>query len=310
MKHPTCDFKLESVHQVSNEIFSKFDKGDAFSLIRLGDAEGLLLSLSDQSTEADIRYFERHFGADGGNLENLLSLKKRLRHSVMGADIIGIRDDILDVTFDPADYSLPHDNFLEVFRRSFRLRDAEKTLDYQGSRRIAFLHKSLSNLNLDNNKQYCSAWFQFYYHNAGEVFRLLQQQVRIGLISCRTDLAGMLEEIFDVSVKYHKIPDMFRDLSAEEIRPDYVEQLEDILTEQLVEFPGMLYLVGGGIYGKLYCQLAKSQGGVALDLGSLFDAWVGIPSRPTVYRSLYGVGDASSLPSILPLTLKNIDYLL
>lgn len=58
----------------------------------------------------------------------------------------------------------------------------------------------------------------------------------------------------------------------------------------------MLYLVVGGLYGNLYCQLIKAQGGLALDLGSLFDAWLEIPSRPTVYRALY---DTNTVPNSL-----------
>ena len=78
-----------------------------------------------------------------------------------------------------------------------------------------------------------------------------------------------------------------------------------------VGFPGMLYLVGGGLYGKLYCQLIRSQGGVALDLGSLFDAWLGIPSRPNVYRSMfYGDSTTNSVPSGLILTEENMERLL
>jgi len=101
---------------------------------------------------------------------------------------------------------------------------------------------------------------------------------------------------------------MFRDIPRGNDVPNYVEQLENILSQkQLVEFPGMLYLVGGGLYGKLYCQLIKSQGGIALDLGSLFDAWLGIPSRPTVYRAMYNIKEGEKeVPSTLLLTARNI----
>ena len=83
------------------------------------------------------------------------------------------------------------------------------------------------------------------------------------------------------------------------------------MRKQLVEFPGMLYLVGGGLYGKLYCQLIRSQGGVALDLGSLFDAWLGLPTRPAVFSSLFNRSDDEpGVPSRLLLTQENIEYLL
>lgn len=310
MKHPFCDITLKNEQEISKVISCKLDMGEPLSLIRLGDGEGLLLSISDQSTETDFRYLAGHLGAKGMDLDYLLPLKNRLIQSIKGADIIGIRDDIIDVAFNPENFSLSHDDFLEAFRREFRLRQVERNLDYHGSRRIALLHKSLSDMDLSEGTQFCSAWFQYDYHNAGEIFKVLEQQDRIGLISCRPRLPGLLEELFDISVNFHEIPDRFRDISLQKDAPDYVEQLESVLKQNLVEFPGMLYLVGGGLYGKLYCQLVKSQGGIALDLGSLFDAWLGIPSRPAVYRSMYESGaNEIDVPSSLLLTRENIGFL-
>ncbi|WP_342148372.1 hypothetical protein [Methylorubrum sp. SB2] len=42
---------------------------------------------------------------------------------------------------------------------------------------------------------------------------------------------------------------------------------------------GQLFLVGAGLLGKYYCALIKRQGGVALDIGSVFDSWArkGLP---------------------------------
>jgi hypothetical protein len=37
--------------------------------------------------------------------------------------------------------------------------------------------------------------------------------------------------------------------------------------------------VGAGYLGKRLVDLAKMRGGVALDLGSIFDHWVGINTR-------------------------------
>lgn len=43
--------------------------------------------------------------------------------------------------------------------------------------------------------------------------------------------------------------------------------------------PGDLVLVGGGILGKHYCSMCRKKGAVALDIGSLFDAWEGLATR-------------------------------
>lgn len=311
MRYLTCNFPLKSVREVANLISCKLQNGEPCSLIRLGDGEGLLLSISGQSTVADFKYLEGHLGSKGVDLKYLLHLKSRLIQSIKGADILGVRDDIVDVRFDPETFRSPNAVFLEKFRKCFRLRKVEKSLDYQGSRRIAFLHKCLGNLNLQDDSQFCSAWVHYAFHNSGELFRILGQQERIGLISCRTHLPEMLKSLFGFSVKACVIPDMFRDISPEKTPADYIERLENVFSQQLVEFPGMLFLIGGGLYGKLYCQLIRSQGGIALDLGSLFDAWVGIPSRPAVYKSMFDrTTNETGAPSNLLLTTDNIDYLL
>ena len=42
-----------------------------------------------------------------------------------------------------------------------------------------------------------------------------------------------------------------------------------------------IFLVGAGVLGKIYCQWVKEQGGIAIDLGAMFDAWSGGKSRLT-----------------------------
>jgi hypothetical protein len=310
MKHHNCDFTLKGEQEVSSVISDKLQQHNPFSLIRLGDGEGLLLSISDQSTETDLNYMERHLGTAGVDLDVLTHLRNRLIKSIKGADVIGVRDDIVNVNFEHDNFTLPDNEFLESFRARFKLREVETTLDYLGSRRIAFLHKNLGSLDLNEKIQYCSAWFHYDYHNSGEIFKVLKQQDRIGVISCRPQLPGLLKELFGTSVNFHEIPGMYQDISGGKVVPGYTEELENTLNQQLVEFPGMLFLVGGGLYGKLYCQLIKDQGGIALDLGSLFDAWLGIPSRPTVYKAMYdAMTTETAVPAELLLTKENVENL-
>ena len=121
----------------------------------------------------------------------------------------------------------------------------------------------------------------------------------------------MLESLFDVSVSYQPLPGMYRDLNQEQIPDDYVEQLEAFLHRKLVDFPGMLFLVGAGLFGKLYCAEIKRQGGIALDLGSLLDAWAGVGSRSTVYKSMFsGYPRTQGVPDLLRLNEENIQRLM
>jgi hypothetical protein len=42
---------------------------------------------------------------------------------------------------------------------------------------------------------------------------------------------------------------------------------------------GCLVLVGAGYLGKWLVDVARAQGGVALDVGSVFDYWLGLTTR-------------------------------
>jgi hypothetical protein len=46
-----------------------------------------------------------------------------------------------------------------------------------------------------------------------------------------------------------------------------------------VAWPGQAFLIGAGVLGKVYCHRVKELGGVAIDVGSLIDAWAGVESR-------------------------------
>ena len=47
-----------------------------------------------------------------------------------------------------------------------------------------------------------------------------------------------------------------------------------------VAYQGEVFLVGAGFLGKIYCQTIKNLGGIALDIGSAADYWMGYQTRP------------------------------
>jgi len=65
--------------------------------------------------------------------------------------------------------------------------------------------------------------------------------------------------------------------SAESQFPYFYEKL---IANLEVKKRGQVFLISGGYLGKLYAHIVKSKGGIALDIGSLFDDWTGI-GRPS-----------------------------
>jgi len=310
MKYPACNFPLIDSKVLFKLINNKLEEQEPFSFIRLGDGEGVLLSINKESPDIDFNYLIDHIGLNESLFETVAKINKYMIMAVQAADVLGIRDDIINVKFDDDNFKLAPEIFVEKFKDNFKLRECEKNLGYPASRRISLLHHSLKNMHFEEQTQYCSSWAHYGFHLSGDLFRVLMKQDKIGLISSRSELCHRLEYIFDVEVDYWQIPDMYRDIKLDQLPRNYIEQLKKLLQEQFVEFPGMLFLIGGGFFGKLYCNLVKSQGGVALDVGSLLDAWVGIHSRPAVYDTLRLVGyDGYSVPNKLQLTVENINQL-
>ena len=42
---------------------------------------------------------------------------------------------------------------------------------------------------------------------------------------------------------------------------------------------GKVVLVAGEVFGKIYCNAVKNAGGVAIDIGSMLDSWMGFKTR-------------------------------
>jgi len=310
MIYPTCNFPMISVVELYDLIIHKIENTKPFSFIRLGDGEGVLLSIDQQSHDIDFSYLSGHLGFNDFFCDKLSILKNNMVEAIQKADVIGVRDDIVDVEFAETNYQLSSEQFIEKFQKNFKVRDCEKKLGYLDSRRIALLHRSVKSLDLDEKIQYCSAWAHYELHLSGGIFKILQRQKKIGLISSRIELPSLLSEIFNINVDFWGIPDMYRDLKQKQSFPQYIQRLEELLSKQLVEFPGMLFLVGGGFYGKLYCDLIKSQGGIALDIGSLLDAWSGLHTRPAVYSTLTQASyDGCSIPDEFLLSAGSVRHM-
>ena len=60
----------------------------------------------------------------------------------------------------------------------------------------------------------------------------------------------------------------------------YPDVFNDVIRRLQRDLSGVLVLVGAGIFGKVYCDVAKRSGGVAGDLGSGFDLLAGHVTRP------------------------------
>ena len=215
-------------------------------------------------------------------------LADKLEAAIDDSNMIGVRDDLVNVHFPLSYLDLEEEDFLAHFRAHFPLRPAETDLPYDGSFRLAQMYRFLTEWKFPPEIQFCSAWIHFGLSKSNALVRMIGSQDRIGLISSKPELAKLLRDLLSVEVDYYQTPEMYhRIASADDKESHDLGVFSDVHGRLRVRHPGQLFLVGAGIWGKVYCHKIQALGGIALDIGAVCDAWVNIPSRPTVYQSMF-----------------------
>jgi hypothetical protein len=242
-----------------------------FSYIRLGDGEARFLSYMDPDVETLLTWPERSsmvnsvwinwFDQPIEDFSPLLdSLRTQFLDAIDSADILGVL----------GTDSLIHDNyhfgFLAELQRQLLLRPAmtEKLMA------AALGHQEINQRD---------PWFA----------SLLQDQPFLGFVGCHPDLAARLARRFGIAAwaSYVVPGENGRPLPPElKGRGHFPEVFERLMQKFVVPFPGALFLVGAGLLGKIYCARIKQLGGIALDIGSLADAWSGFNTRPGSFDAI------------------------
>jgi hypothetical protein len=295
----TCEFPLLDDSETIEKVRSAVSAGEPFSLIRLGDGEAVVLSFDDDMTLQDLAYLHGHWGAERVTLGAVAEVKHDLEKAVQGADIVGIRNDIVGV-------QLPDDllersgwEIREFVVSAFNIRHEEvEALRVIGARRLALLHRVMSGIEWSEDQEFCSSWIHWELLATGALNRILEEVSEVGLVTSRPELELLLARRFNVRTTAVIIPDKHIVIPAS---GRHVPERYGTIKPEL-RFPeGTLVLVGAGIPGKVYCQWLKESGCIALDVGSVLDAWVGKASRPMVLRSRFRVADGDHIPSDLQL---------
>lgn len=68
--------------------------------------------------------------------------------------------------------------------------------------------------------------------------------------------------------------------------PHFPERFRELRHELRVPHRGAVFLVAAGLPGKIYCQWLKRLGAIAIDVGSVVDAWMGFDTRPGQFGAL------------------------
>ena len=234
--------------------------GQGFSLVRLGDGEGLFLS----GRRPDIggatcngTRIEARLAARGNRLEDPEheQLRRRLTAAVANADWIGIPD-LPQCLTGPIDH-------LTVASGLVLMLNPEQ-------RRRAEAHLVVGGCHVHN-----------YLLQAGDFSRAPFDRVQAVIgPSLPRNLQGQAELIWlQIPGEAGFRPDAF---GSDAHYPAVFERTLATIEQRIG--PGDLVLVGAGILGKIYCEAVRQRGGVAVDVGSVIDLCSGHGGTRGEYR--------------------------
>jgi hypothetical protein len=296
---PDCEFPLLDDSATIEAVRSAVSAGRPFSLIRLNDGEAVVLSYDEDMSLQDLAYLHSHWGAEGVTLGSVAEVKQDLEAAAHGADVIGIRNDIVGVSLPCGLLDRPGPEVKEIVSSLFDLRSGEvDNLSAMGARRLALLHRFLSHFEWSEDQLFCSVWIHWELLATGALNSILEDVSHVGLVTSKPELEQLVARRFDVRTSIVTVPDKFAEAggSGNHVPTRYRAIKPDL------NFPeGTLVLVGAGIPGKVYCQWLKEFGCVAIDVGAVFDAWVGKASRPRVLETRFGALEGGRVPFDLQL---------
>jgi hypothetical protein len=298
-----------NVNSVKKLISNAVRNRKPFSFLRLGDGEGALLTLGESSTlSLDIKYLQGHFGAQA-DLATMQAIKGELNQALLGADLIGIRDDVwlADEKNNGLDESMP-DFFLQ-FMSVFPQRNlARKMIDEHAARRVWRLF-NWAQKEYPNNIPACSQWINYDLATLGFWKDLVRSLPRINIIHCSPNLPDKLTKLWGIPVRSFLVPDkasqqiQWTDLNIMH-PPHYPDVFSHVREDISNKCEGEVFFVGAGLAGKGYMRTIKENNGIALDLGALLDAWDDRATRPQIYSHKTSNNWITGDPVPIPFTLR------
>lgn len=255
-------------------IRESMDSRTPLSLIRLNYGEGIMLGYPDVMNRGDVNYHMRMW-FEKTTLKSRLIYKEGFLRKTIGRlfsswsekDVLvltdGLKDSVrqADIVGTPLRSRIPRHRYLvevEASLARLHLLDESSLVTFSAIHRL--LHYAL-------------------------LYRpLLEGRDFVGIVSSR-DVVRKLRRSFGIGeVRWYKVrsqPDYPNDV----LTPHYPDGFNEIRETLKVPYPGALFLVGAGICGKIYCQWIRDRGGVAVDIGSMFDSWAGVGRTGRFVRS-------------------------
>jgi hypothetical protein len=254
-------------------VTDRLESGGTFSFVRVGDGESSCLPCEPRLSEfapADTADRERTWWGTELGASDRARISEQVASAIWNADCIGIPT----VSRFLRDTKLHEDDGLDGGRTGRGLRSILYTFEnVERFRPRNFVIQRFASCHLHQD---LARWDLYQ--------ELFGRSKEVVLVSCHPGLADVVQQRFGVHVAGSiLVPPRHASLPLLREKPVASGPLPDVIgfvAERLGDLPrNRLVLVGAGYLGKWLVDLAKTRGGVALDLGSIFDHWMGINTR-------------------------------
>jgi hypothetical protein len=227
------------------------DESMPSSMVRLGDGESQLMAPRFLLDPEEISYqYSLWFGAKWPSYWQLSYLRSRFLRAIRKATVLGI----------------PELHALSVHKRNI--------LTYSELMRRRLVSKQLiADAGIHWLLQ-CSGWLDRVFVKGEKIWLITCRDVKPLIISVYGNLC--VEQIMIRGESSH--PGVIKD-------PHWPNGFFNVLSNFRRIKRGDVVLVGAGALGKIYCDVAKDHGALALDIGSVFDGWAGVKSRQGIFVS-------------------------
>jgi hypothetical protein len=236
------------------------------SLIRLGDADGNVLfsglGIYPELTTYNLEKISRiYFGAKSVMVEHREFFFDTVVEGIAHADLVGGPErGTIDRSFDT-----PYPDL-----------DVRGMCGMRGVYDYLATATDLSQL---GEKIWASTWFSRAL--LPHYFDLVRELPFLGFVTCYPELEGVFRERAGITETASVTVPMQASIAKvhRDIR-HYPDAYPTILEQLRPPYEGAVYIVAAGILSKAYCTAIKQRGGIAIDVGSVADVWMGARTRP------------------------------
>lgn len=234
----------------SEEVLKKIQEGNPLSLVRYGDGESIVLN-GWKDVESLKAVFKRQFGYTP-QIDQAEEIRENLISAYQNADILGVP-----------------------------LGKKIKDVDSYWFKSVDILHEEAGINLFKTKKELTSIDIHSDFLDKGYYDLILNNVETLNYISCR-DLDERFKEKFNIkTVNSFFIPPEVKFTTNKTGEKHYPERFNKVerWMDKAINCEGVICLVGAGIAGKIYCNWFRDRGGIAIDIGSVFDSWYGRDTR-------------------------------